>query len=357
MNSKKESIDPRSCVRLPLQQDASASLQDRARSYLHVNCAHCHQFGAGTGLAISLRRSDSMEESKLLAQMPEKGSLGFTDAKIIEPGNPSNSILLYRMASSSVGRMPHIGSREVDFEAVSLIAQWIEQMAPNGPSVSTNSAPQEESETMEKTESKRREAFRTAIDAAKRRTAYEQATFRRLASDTDPIISSLFEAFLPEQDRVKRLHVGARFSDIEDRIGDPMRGGELFREQGRLQCSRCHQIAGTGGTIGPRMDSIGRTLSRAQMFESIAEPSRQIDPKYQTLSILTQDGEVITGLLVSESDTTIQIVSSTGEKFNVPMSDVSERRLESTSLMPAGLLEQLTAQEMADLLAYLASLR
>jgi putative heme-binding domain-containing protein len=93
------------------------------------------------------------------------------------------------------------------------------------------------------------------------------------------------------------------------------------------------------------------------MFEAIAEPSRQIDPKYQTLRILTQDGEVITGLLVSESDTTIQIVSSTGEKFNVPMSDVSERRLESTSLMPAGLLEQMTSQEMADLLAYLASLR
>jgi len=357
MNAKRESIDPRGCVRLPLQQELSVSLEDRARSYLHVNCAHCHQFGAGTGLAISLRRSDSMEESKLLSKTPEKGSLGFTDAKIIDPGNPSNSILLYRMASSSIGRMPHIGSREVDFEAVSLISQWIEQMDPSRKNSSTDRLLQEEGDADKNAELKRRDAFRTAVDAAKRRTTYEQATFRRFASDTDPIISSLFEAFLPEQERVKRLHVGARFSDIEDRIGDPMRGGELFREQGRLQCSRCHQIAGTGGAIGPGMDSIGRSLSRAQMFESIAEPSRQIDPKYQTLRILTQDGEVITGLLVSESDTTIQIVSSTGEKFNVPMSDVSERRLESTSLMPAGLLEQMTSQEMADLLAYLATLR
>ena len=357
MNSKWESIDPRSCVRLPLQQNASSSVEDRARSYLHVNCAHCHQFGAGTGLAISLRLSDSMEESKLLARMPEKGSLGFTNAKIIDPGNPSNSILLYRMASSSVGRMPHIGSREVDFKAVSLIAQWIEQMDTRNPSASNSSVPQEESEAIVNAESKRREAFRIAIDAAKRRGAYEEAILRRLASDTDPMISSLFEAFLPEQERVKRLHVGARFSDIEDRIGDPMRGGELFREQGRLQCSRCHQVAGIGGAIGPSMDSIGRSLSRAQVFEAIAEPSRKIDPKYQTLRILTQDGEVITGLLVSESDTTIQIVSSAGEKFNVPLSDVSERRLEATSLMPAGLLEQLTSQEMADLLAYLASLR
>jgi putative heme-binding domain-containing protein len=357
MNSKRESIDPRSCVRLPLQQELSVSLEDRARSYLHINCAHCHQFGAGTGLAISLRRSDSMEESKLLAKMPEKGSLGFTNAKIIDPGNPSNSILLYRMASSSVGRMPHIGSREVDFKAVSLIAQWIEQMDTRNPSASNSSVPQEESEAIVNAESKRREAFRIAIDAAKRRGAYEEAILRRLASDTDPMISSLFEAFLPEQERVKRLHVGARFSDIEDRIGDPMRGGELFREQGRLQCSRCHQVGGNGGAIGPTLDSVGRLLSKAQMFEAIAEPSRQIDPKYQTLRILTQDGEVITGLLVSESDTTIQIVSSAGEKFNVPLSDVSERRLEATSLMPAGLLEQLTSQEMADLLAYLASLR
>ncbi|MBM3966814.1 MAG: c-type cytochrome, partial [Planctomycetes bacterium] len=122
-------------------------------------------------------------------------------------------------------------------------------------------------------------------------------------------------------------------------------------------CSRCHQVAGTGGAIGPSMDSIGRSQSKSQMFESIAEPSRQIDPKYQTLRILTQDGEVITGLLVSESPTAIQVVSATGEKINVSVGEISERHLESTSLMPAGLLEQLTAQEMADLLAYLGTLR
>jgi putative heme-binding domain-containing protein len=356
-NSKGESIGPQVCVRVPLQQEESASVEDRARSYLHANCAHCHQFGAGTGVAISLRRSDAMEESKTMSLMPEKGSFGFSDAKIIDPGNPSNSVLLYRMASSSVGRMPHIGSREVDFAAVSLIAQWIEQISPTSPNASASRLPHAETEEAGDAESKRRTAFRTAIEAAKRGAPLDSATVERLTSDSDAVISSLFEAFLPEQQRVRRLQAGARFTDIEDRVGDPNRGSELFREQGRLQCSRCHEVGGNGGAIGPSLASIGRSQSKSQLFESIAEPSRQIDPKYQTHRIRTQDGEAIAGLLVSESDGMLQLVVSSGEKINVPPSEISEHQLESTSLMPAGLLEQLTAQEMADLLAYLATLR
>jgi len=301
--------------------------------------------------------SDKLEESKLVARAPEKGSFGFSDAKIIDPGNPSNSVLLYRMASSSVGRMPHIGSREVDFEAVSLVAQWIEQMSLTGESNLADSSQREEGDGLARAEFKRRNAFRTAIAGAKRRSDLGETAIKTFASDSDAVISSLFEAFQPEQERVKRLHTGARFSDIEDRVGDPNRGVELFREQGRLQCSKCHQVASVGGAIGPSLDSIGRTLTKSQMFEAIAEPSRQIDPKYQTHRILTQDGEVTTGLLLSESDEKIEIVASSGEKISVPVGEISERRVETTSLMPLGLLEQLTAQEMADLLAYLASLR
>jgi len=177
-----------------------------------------------------------------------------------------------------------------------------------------------------------------------------------LATDQDAVISSLFEAFLPERERVKRLHAGTRFSDIEDWVGDSVRGGKLFREQGRLQCSRCHQVGNEGGRIGPSFDSIGRKLAKSQMFESIAVPSQQIDTKYQTHRVMTLDGLVITGLLESESEWELVITEATGEKITVPIHEISESKIDSQSLMPKGLLEQLTAQEMADLLAYLSSL-
>jgi quinoprotein glucose dehydrogenase len=155
---------------------------------------------------------------------------------------------------------------------------------------------------------------------------------------------------------VKRLHAGARFSEVEEWVGDPIRGRGLFKEQGRLQCSRCHQVGNEGGRIGPSFDSIGRRLTKSQLFESIAEPSRLIDPKYQTHLVMTNDGEVITGLLESESQKELVIITSTGEKRTISIDEISQRKLETQSLMPAGLLEQLTAQEMADLLAYLSSL-
>jgi len=383
LNAKQEPIPADQCVRVALRRDADASVDDRARSYLHVNCAHCHQFGAGTGVAIIVRRPDPLEETKMISKVPEKGSFGLNEAKIVEPGEPARSILLYRMASSSVGRMPHIGSREVDFEAVALIAQWINEL--KRPTIETPSNSDHELTTLSqqlidtateidannsKTVSpeqqiaegqRRQRALQLAALAAKRHKSGEAAVLspevlKDLAADKDTIISSLFEAYLPEKERVKRLHVGARFSEVEEWVGDPVRGRGLYKEQGRLQCSRCHQVGNEGGRIGPSFDSIGRRLTKSQLFESIAEPSRLIDPKYQTHLVMTDDGEVITGLLESESENELVIITSTGEKRTLSIEEISQRKLETQSLMPAGLLEQLTAQEMADLLAYLSSL-
>ena len=394
-DSKREPIAAEECVRIALRRDDEASIEDRARSYLHVNCAHCHQFGAGTGVAIQLRRPDSTEDMKMLSKIPEKGSFGLKDAKIIEAGRPESSVLLYRMASSSVGRMPHIGSREVDFEAVACIAQWIDQwgqseqaatadlkqdlnilgkeIIQSAPQIGIGQPKQESADPMAVAMVRRQRALQLAILAAKQKTPErkeaerkkaDQILFdglspevlRRLATDQDTIIASLFEAHLPERERVKRLHTGTRFSDLEDWVGDSMRGKQLFREQGRLQCVRCHQVGSEGGGIGPKLDSIGRRLSKSQLYEAIADPSRQIDSKYQTQRVMTLDGEVITGLVETETERELVIVAATGEKFTIATAEIGDRKVESQSLMPAGLIEQLTAQEMADLLAYLESL-
>lgn len=378
VDANQKPVPAEACVRIALRSDNVASLEDRARSYLHANCAHCHQFGAGTGVALDLRRPNSMQELKMVSVTPEKGKFGFVDSKLIDPGKSDNSILLYRLASSSVGHMPHIGAREVDFAGVALLANWIDSMKPEAAAlavvtdkeldawrvllVDSSRGPTAELNA----EARRRLAFQLAIQWARKksiaatdgnRLEFSQASLKALASDSDTIISSLFEAFLPEGERVKRLSVGTRFSDIETRLGDAERGGKLFREPNRLQCSRCHQVGGEGGRIGPSLDAIGLRLGTSQQFEAIAEPSRLVDPKYQTQRVMTDDGVVITGLIESETESELVIVSVNGEKQKILVADIRERQVETQSLMPAGLLEQMTAQEMVDLLAYLSSLR
>ncbi|HEY2148259.1 MAG TPA: PQQ-dependent sugar dehydrogenase, partial [Pirellulales bacterium] len=79
--------------------DASADLDRRARSYLQVNCAHCHQFGAGGTAEIELRSKIPLAETKLLAP-PKQGAFGIRDARIVAPGYPYRSVLYFRVAKT-----------------------------------------------------------------------------------------------------------------------------------------------------------------------------------------------------------------------------------------------------------------
>ena len=374
-----EPVSAERCVQVAFSRESNTSVGDQARTYLHVNCAHCHQFGAGTGVAIDLRRRISDVELKMISVNPEKGSFGFKDSWLIDPGHAENSILTYRLASSSVGHMPHIGAREVDFAGVALVATWIEQLAPESKTDSLPTAQQLGELANElirsskianhadtnAAESRRRIALKLAIYLAERKkdlaTEVDEVVsvelLGQLANDRDSIISSLFEAFMPEGKRTKRLNASSRWSDIANITGDVQSGGDLFREPNRFQCSRCHLVGEEGGQVGPKLDAIGLKLAKSQLFEAIAEPSRLVDTKYQTQRVITEDGVVVTGLIESESESELVIVAANGEKTRVPINEISERKIEPQSLMPSGLLEQMTAQEMADLIEYLSSLR
>jgi uncharacterized repeat protein (TIGR03806 family) len=109
--------------------DSSASVADRARSYLHSNCSGCHRPGAGSGAAtIDLRFETALANTRTCNVAPQAGALGLVEPKILAPGSPTRSILLNRMRSLDVatGRMPPLGSRVVDTLGSELIQHWIE---------------------------------------------------------------------------------------------------------------------------------------------------------------------------------------------------------------------------------------
>ena len=113
--------------RLVNPHDGKHALDDRARSYLHGNCSSCHHPKGNAIVSFYLRRE--MPFGKLNTNKGTGiGNFGLRNSKLIVPGDPYRSILLYRMSKLGYGRMPYIGSRVVDSRGVSLIEKWIRSL-------------------------------------------------------------------------------------------------------------------------------------------------------------------------------------------------------------------------------------
>ena len=124
-----------------------------------------------------------------------------------------------------------------------------------------------------------------------------------------------------------------------------------------VNCGSCHKIGDRGTELGPDLTHIGKLRPREDLLESILEPSRRIEPKYAAYLVLTTDGRQFTGLLVKRDEKSLMLRDGQNKEIVVAASDVDQLRPSLTSLMPAGQIAGLTAQEAADLLEYLASLR
>ena len=106
--------------------NTAASLAERARSYLDVNCAQCHQPGGPTGSDMDLRRTTAIGSTRTIGVAPSGGDLGIAGAQRIRAGNKAQSLVWERMRRLDSNRMPPIASHVVDADGVALIGQWID---------------------------------------------------------------------------------------------------------------------------------------------------------------------------------------------------------------------------------------
>ncbi len=109
--------------------DPQASREQRVRSYLAVNCAHCHQPGSAVRGSIDLRFKTSLADTQTVNTDPNLGDLNLDDPVIIKPGDKEGSVLWLRMSRSTTQHMPLIGTSITDQEAVDLVGDWINQMS------------------------------------------------------------------------------------------------------------------------------------------------------------------------------------------------------------------------------------
>jgi putative heme-binding domain-containing protein len=170
-------------------------------------------------------------------------------------------------------------------------------------------------------------------------------------------VRDLFEAFVPEVARTKTLGSTINGSDLLALKGNHQKGRKLFLTAAGLQCRNCHKVGEQGKAVGPKLDGIGKRYSRAEILENILEPSKKIDPKFQTWLIQKDDGKVQTGLLVSRTAESVTLLDATGKAITIPAADIELMVAQKKSLMPELQLRGLTPQDAADLLAWLASLK
>jgi putative heme-binding domain-containing protein len=133
--------------------------------------------------------------------------------------------------------------------------------------------------------------------------------------------------------------------------GDVVRGQGVFNSS-ETACLSCHAIGYQGGRIGPDLTRIGEIRERRDLLEAIVFPSASFVRSYEPIVAVTE-AESINGVPVEESETHLLLAVNADEQVRIPRADIEEVRPGTVSVMPSGLDEQLSAGQLADLLAFL----
>ncbi len=137
-------------------------------------------------------------------------------------------------------------------------------------------------------------------------------------------------------------------NSIQGKPETAKRGKEVFTKV----CAQCHKLGDVGNDVGPPLRQLG-DKSPAQLLESILDPSREVDPKYMGYTFLLDDGVVITGIILQESGQQIVIAEAGGKQTTLERSKIDEIKSSGLSLMPNGLEEQVSPEQMAELIQFL----
>jgi putative heme-binding domain-containing protein len=361
------------------------NLNERVRSWLHVNCAHCHREGAGGSVVSHFDYETKIEAIKAIGRPPSQGTFGLVGANVITPGDPHSSVLYYRIMTTGQGRMPHIGSRLVDEAGAKQLHKWITQL-PLELSENKNRDPAAEALRAQITQALQGSnsppglpgapglsnsaaapverllaTFNGALALASEMTfqgpSYASEAPDKAANHPAFQVRDLFERFLPEEKRLKKLGANVKPAEILALQGDAARGRKIFFQEGSSQCQQCHRLENQGRDFGPDLSHVAAKYDRAQILDNILFPSKVIEPNFITYQLETKDDLIYSGFLVKRSEQEVVLKDANTQEIRVATSEVKGLKPQQISAMPELLLQNMTARDVADLVEFLASLK
>jgi putative membrane-bound dehydrogenase-like protein len=138
--------------------------------------------------------------------------------------------------------------------------------------------------------------------------------------------------------------------------GDVRRGQQVFNSE-KIGCLTCHAIGYAGGKIGPDLTRIGQVRNERDLLEAVVYPSASFVRSYEPVMVALKTGAVHTGVLKSEDRSDVVLTTSPTTELRLARSEIADIRPSPVSIMPAGYGDQLTRQELADLIAFLRAAR
>lgn len=151
----------------------------------------------------------------------------------------------------------------------------------------------------------------------------------------------------------------ARLDELEKSLpaGESRRGAVVF-QSAKASCSLCHQAGYLGKQIGPDLTKIGAVRTRRDLLESICFPSASFVRSYEPVELKRKDGTIVYGIIRNQNPQSLTLISSAvTPDVTVPAADITAMNPGAASIMPAGIDQILTPQELADTVAFLASLK
>ncbi|QDV24917.1 HEAT repeat domain-containing protein [Aureliella helgolandensis] len=161
------------------------------------------------------------------------------------------------------------------------------------------------------------------------------------------------EAKLPELEKSSPWNtetLDEYFASSDGRKGDRENGQAIFA---KAQCASCHRMQTTGAAVGPDLTSVASRFTRKEVIESILFPSHVISDQYRSKRVLTSDGKVISGMLTENANGSVMVRDSQLVEHIIAEQDIDEIQPSKSSLMPGGLLDELSAPEIRDLMLYM----
>ncbi len=172
----------------------------------------------------------------------------------------------------------------------------------------------------------------------------------------EPVLGEANKLLAELEQQVKEQ--AGRLAELEKTIsgGDASRGQAVFYSE-KAVCGVCHRVQMRGGQVGPDLSQIGRIRTERDLLEAILYPSASLARDFESYTVATKDGESVSGVIQKETPEAIQLAGPTGQPTMIPRNTVASVTPSALSIMPQGLEQALSAQELKDLVAYLRSLK
>ena len=139
--------------------------------------------------------------------------------------------------------------------------------------------------------------------------------------------------------------------------GDPLRGRALFFSDRGAGCHKCHRVGGLGNPFAPDLSDIGSRTDARTLLESMLAPGAAITEGYNSLHIRTRDGTDHVGFLIEETGLGVKLVTAEGKEVSIRKDEIAGRRRLKESAMPGNYARLLGPRQLADLVAWMSTLR